>query len=140
MTDQFRINEPQVISEVMQGELVLVHFQSGCYYSVRGVGADICQLLSGGNSPNEVIHQVAMHYDVPESQISAEVHDFIASIVDENLLVPSAEQRLQDQSIAITARSYSAPRFEKFDDMADQLLLDPIHEIDETGWPLRTTG
>jgi len=27
--------------------------------------------------------------------------------------------------------------FEKFDDMADQLLLDPIHEIDERGWPQR---
>ena len=27
--------------------------------------------------------------------------------------------------------------FERFTDMQDLLLLDPIHDVDETGWPVR---
>jgi hypothetical protein len=33
-------------------------------------------------------------------------------------------------------QDYSDPAFEKYDDMADLILLDPVHEIDqEKGWP-----
>jgi hypothetical protein len=30
---------------------------------------------------------------------------------------------------------YTPPAIERFDDLADLLLLDPIHEVTEPGWP-----
>ena len=35
--------------------------------------------------------------------------------------------------------SFSPPVFEKFMDLQDLLLLDPIHEVDEIGWPHQRT-
>jgi hypothetical protein len=32
---------------------------------------------------------------------------------------------------------FGQPVLEKFTDMADLLLLDPIHEVGEAGWPQR---
>ena len=31
--------------------------------------------------------------------------------------------------------SFEAPILHKYTDMQDLLLLDPIHEVDEAGWP-----
>jgi len=31
--------------------------------------------------------------------------------------------------------SYKAPELDTYEDMQDLILLDPIHEVDESGWP-----
>ena len=138
--DQFRIDEPRVIGELLEGELVLVHFESGRYYSVRGVGADVCQLLSAGCSIGEAAAQLAAHFGVPPATVSADVRRFVEGLAAERVLVASTAALQEARTATIAAATYEAPTFEKFDDMADQLLLDPIHEIDETGWPMRKTG
>ena len=33
-------------------------------------------------------------------------------------------------------KPYTAPAVQKYDDLEDLLLLDPIHEVDEAGWPV----
>jgi hypothetical protein len=35
------------------------------------------------------------------------------------------------------AGSWEAPKLTVYEDMQDLLLLDPIHDVDETGWPAR---
>jgi hypothetical protein len=124
---------------VLDGELIIVQFETGCYYSIQGVGADVCQSLSAGFSLAEIIQTVAVHFGVSPAQIAPEIQNFVRQLIDEQLLV-SAEARGRIGSAKLTAASYSAPSFEKFDDMAEQLLLDPIHEIGETGWPVRRSA
>ena len=34
-----------------------------------------------------------------------------------------------------SARPYEPPQLEKYTDMQDLVLLDPVHEVDATGWP-----
>ena len=138
--DYFRIDEPRVISEALDGELILVQFESGCYYSVRGVGADICQLLSAGWSLENVIERIAQHFRMQKEPIESEVRSFVMRLVEEKLLVATSAPQLAATAISIVATQYALPSFEKFDDMADQLLLDPIHDIDETGWPAKKAG
>jgi hypothetical protein len=64
----------------------------------------------------------------------------VANLVEEQLLAPVSGEARQAGYVELSNVSYSAPSFEKFDDMADQLLLDPIHEIGEAGWPVRSAG
>jgi len=37
--------------------------------------------------------------------------------------------------IVTTRIEFRAPTFEKFTDMQELILLDPIHEVDQSGWP-----
>lgn len=133
--EYFRINEPSVISEALDGELILVHFESGCYYSVRGIGADICQLLTAGWSLEHVCERAAHHFGKKRNAVEAEMQSFVKGLVAEQLLVANSAPQVAPSVVTFASREYGSPSFEKFDDMADQLLLDPIHEIDETGWP-----
>ena len=32
-------------------------------------------------------------------------------------------------------QQYAAPKLATYSDLQDLLLLDPIHDVDETGWP-----
>lgn len=139
-TDRFRIDEPRVIGEVMEGELVLVHFESGRYYSVRGIGADICQLLSAGMTIGDAWRRLSSHFQIPEAQVEKDVREFVDELVRENVLVTATSNVLANAQLSIAASRYERATFEKFDDMADQLLLDPIHEIDESGWPMRKSA
>ena len=139
-TDQFRFDETHVISEVIDGEVVLVHFESGCYYSIRGTGADACRLLMAGHTVQEAVHQLAAHHKLPESQIGPEVHRFVEQLIAEQLLAPSSGQVAGDGPLELSTAPYAAPTLDKFDDMADQLLLDPIHEIGSAGWPIRSAA
>jgi hypothetical protein len=134
-TNRFRTNEPHVISEILEGELVLVHFESGCYYSIRGTGADVWNLATAGHTSQEIAEKLAAHHQLEVAQVAAGVAPFVQQLAAENLLVPCNAAGPQPASVALSSQAYGPPVVEKFDDLAGQLLLDPIHEIDASGWP-----
>jgi hypothetical protein len=138
--DCFRIDEPRVISELMDGELVLVHFESGCYYSIAGVGADVCQLLSAGYTLGQVVDRLTDDFRQPRSRVDSDVRSYVGRLAQEKLLVPLSNSPGTVREVALTSSDYEPPQFEKFDDMADQLLLDPIHDMGESGWPVQRVG
>ena len=44
-TQRFRLNTPAVASRVIDGEAILIHFETGCYYSTDALGAKLLTLL-----------------------------------------------------------------------------------------------
>jgi hypothetical protein len=127
MGDTFRLNEPQVACEVLDGDVILLNFESGRYYNIRGIGADICQHLLAGGHLEMAIQSVAAHFATPLAKVENEIRNFLEDLVQEGLLVP-CEAISNDRHIKIIASAYETPHCEKFDDMADQLLLDKIDD------------
>ena len=81
-------------------------------------------------------------FDAAPVQIEAGLGQLLADLVDEQLIVPVVppdERRTRTQAAAegpIRARlPFEGLGVQKFTDMEDMLLLDPIHDVDETGWP-----
>lgn len=134
---RYRLNEPHVIGEVLEGELVLVHFASGLYFSLRGTGADICNLLLAGCTVGQATERLASHHGISAEPVRAALEPFIAQLVAEELLTATTGASASDSNICPVAAEFSPPVLEKYSDMADQLLLDPIHEIDQSDWSRR---
>jgi hypothetical protein len=138
-TSRFKINEPHVIGEILEGELVLVHFESGCYYSIRGTGADIWNLAIAGHSPDGIAEALAAHHRLNAADVATSVNSFVMQLVAEQLLVPTGDSALPADTSAPLSKTYDPPVVEKYSDLAGHLLLDPIHEvgheIDPSGWP-----
>lgn len=139
MSDSARycFNEPHVIGEVLDGEFVLVHFASGLYYSLRGTGADVCNLLLSGCTLGQATERLAAHYGISAESVRTAIEPFISQLVAEELLTATTSASASDHNIGPVATEFSPPVLEKFNDMADQLLLDPIHEIDQSDWARR---
>src|SRR5947207_5512519 len=134
----FKANTPPVIQETIDGETIMVNLLTGTYYQTREVGSLVWQAVIAGRSADEICDQVASAYGVEPETARRDLTSFLAELAEEGLVVPAeapdrAAQRLAEGAARVSG--YQPPRLLKFTDMQDLLLLDPVHEVDETGWP-----
>jgi hypothetical protein len=144
--DVFRVNSPQVIAENIDGEVVLVNLEKGIYYSTDQVGADLWGLIEAGRSVREIHEAICARYDADGGQIAMAVSSFLSELRSEELIVAAASpqeegKRLETSSAgAVMDRPrFRPPTLNKYTDMRDMLLLDPIHDVEESGWPVPKT-
>lgn len=133
----FIINQ-KVIAEIVNGEAIIVNLESGNYYSLRGSACFLWQKLIAAHSLAQLAEFIRMHYLYVPETCEAELRTFILELQDEGLVVAKNELPVPlELGHQLTEKAeYSRPVMEKFTDMADLLLLDPIHEVDEeAGWP-----
>lgn len=143
---RFRTNEPGVICEVFpDGESVIVNLTTGVYFSTAGVGSDVWSLLQNGLDESGIVASIARRYTVNPADIASAVRNFIRELEGEGLIVPAAEGdevppgpgTLSGGRTPNSSLRYEAPVLNKYADMKDLLVLDPIHEVDAAGWPAR---
>jgi hypothetical protein len=139
---RFTIEPGDVVHETIDGEVILIALQSGCYYSLDGAGAEIWQALAAGRSLEETVEELERRYQADPGQIEAAVSVLVAELVAERLLhraeprVPSGNGGPPLPSAGNGARTaFDPPILAKYTDMQDFLLVDPVHEVDDAGWP-----
>ncbi len=136
----YRINSPKVIHETIDGETVIVNLDSGNYYSLDSVGADIWECLTKNMPAHSIVDTIAFRYAGEREAIEKALKQFIEEIQLENLIVidqtPAALSSVRNEAGQMKDRSiFTAPVLNRYSDMQELLLLDPIHEVDDTGWP-----
>jgi hypothetical protein len=129
----YRINTPKIIHQVFDTEVVIVNLETGTYYSVRGSGIDLWQAIDAGVSSDNLGRQFNGSAD-PEK-----IAGFIAELEREQLISSQIEASATNSSTLGVRKPFFEPLIEKFTDMREMLLIDPIHELDEGGWPKRNT-
>lgn len=123
--ERYEVNRPDVVDESVDGEVLIVHLGTGTYYSSRGAGDAAWQMLAGGHTPSEAA--------TPLGQSEESLRQFLAQLVEEGLLRPRTTEPVEVAALAPVAGSLV---LEKFTDMQELLLLDPIHDVEQDeGWP-----
>ena len=141
LSKRFRINRPKVIDEAFDDEVVIIDFETGSYYSLNKVGADVWGFIGAGAALGEIMEAIAGRYEGSRPEIEEGVHRLVAELAAENLIVADGETKAEsglpraEPPPGIGRAVFQPPRLEKFTDMQELILLDPIHEVDETGWP-----
>lgn len=140
----YRINSPQVVHEVFDdGEAAIINLKTGSYYSLNPVGADIWSLVEQGYSSGEIVENLVQRYDGSLMAIVNDVGALVAAWQEEDLISPAvvtAPKAASPKTSPAAKTPYVAPSFERFNDMQELLLLDPIHEVGEAGWPHAKDG
>lgn len=142
MEGRFRTNSPPVVHETVEGETIVVNLDTGSYYDLNELGGSILGLLNQGMTVAELTSLVAGTYGLDVADAGRAVEGFATQLVAEQLLVPSGSA---DEYPASSWQApgdapelpagYSEPALNKYTDMQELLLLDPVHEVDEAGWP-----
>jgi len=128
---RYRINTPKVIHQVFDSEVVIINLESGIYYSLRGSGVDLWQAIDAGISPEALTTQFN-GTAAPEK-----IFSFLRQLESEELILPMNGESSAETTPLPSRKPFSEPVFDKFTDMREMLLIDPIHELDENGWPKR---
>jgi len=138
-----RINIPKVVHETIDGETVILNLDNGNYYSLIGTGAHIWDNVEKGATINDIIERLHRDYEAGNEDIEKEVNKFLSELMEENLTVPyGSDDRIpsdHNQKETLTKSNkttFQTPVLNKYTDMQDLLLLDPIHDVDDNaGWP-----
>ena len=145
LTDTFILNNSDILFEDFDDEIVAINLKSGYYYSINGSGILIWELLTKSFSPRQIIKVHTNAFPGTDAEFEQSIKGFITGLESEGLLVQSGEedkdaeisedfvQKIRSENKAIP----KLPVFEKYTDQQELLLLDPIHEVSDIGWPDR---
>jgi hypothetical protein len=61
---------------------------------------------------------------------------FVSLLETHELILPSAREPAKAPAVPTDKRPFKPLKLEVYTDMQDLLLLDPIHDAEEAGWPL----
>jgi Coenzyme PQQ synthesis protein D (PqqD) len=138
----FRICTPSVVSEVIDGEAVIMDLRSGNYFSAVGTASRIWQDIEAGRSYEQVIDRLSATYRIDSATLSGALDRFLAELIANNLIEEAGETPAGNAEPAssydiVPGEPFAPPVLAVFTDMQDLLLLDPIHDVDASGWPTR---
>jgi hypothetical protein len=138
--DRFTANSPRMIFETIDQDTVVIDTESGVYFNVGGSGSLIFQMLASGVTLPAASTHLATQYAMDAGELQPIVATFAAQLLAEELIVPTEAEAGMTTPPQLPANGhapFTPPVLNKFTDMADLLLVDPIHEVDERGWPHR---
>ena len=131
----YRVDAGNIVHETIEGEVIVIHLLNGSYYSLGGGGPEIWQHLLTGATAGQIAAALPAG-GAGESEVSAAVEDFMRSLAADGIIVAVPEGNGAGPRER-PAGAWVPPVFERYTDMKDYFLLDPIHEVDAAGWPNR---
>ncbi len=135
---RFRVDTPQVVSETIQGETIVINLGTGTYYSLQGSGAAIWEGAAQGATIDEILDELAARYDGSRDEFAEATSTLIDTLRSEGLIVPADGLQPSEpisRDLPPERAPFSSPVLEKYTDMQDIILLDPVHEVGAQGWP-----
>ncbi|MFY9292892.1 MAG: PqqD family protein [Methylorubrum rhodinum] len=137
----YDVAEPNLVShQSFDDEIVIAHFGTGIYYSLSGSAAEIWLGLCASFDLSEVKATLAPHAAAGPEAFAASVDRFVAELETAGLIRPAAERAHGAWTPTAPTGGWALPQVESFSDMQELLLLDPVHDTSEAGWPYVVHG
>lgn len=134
----FQVAGPDIVHDAIDDGIVVVNLTAGAYFTLDGTAREIWELLVSGRTRGEIAADLARRYDARPPEILNGVDGLLTRLVEEGLVVAAGEARARELPTApegTVGRPFAAPELVKYTDLEDLLTLDPIHEVDDAGWP-----
>lgn len=144
MSNYFQINTAKIAQEIIDDEVIIINLDEGSYYSLLNTGVEIWQSIEKGFSGDEIIQDMIDRYDGNTEEITQGIEALMDELIAEEIIISGANlssEKKQFSSENINSKieqkkiKFEVPKLQKYTDMQDLLTLDPIHDVDETGWP-----
>ena len=141
---RFLANQPRIALESIDGETIIIDFETGLYYSARNEAYLVLEMILAGLTLDEIVHFCAQHSKQGVEVIKPLVEAYISALLEAQIVIPATDSiasekqevdaALADHAIWSTG-TFNPPALESYKDMQEILLLDPIHDTNTKGWP-----
>jgi Coenzyme PQQ synthesis protein D (PqqD) len=126
-----------IVSEEFDGEFVVLDLSCGKYFSMDETASAIWRAIVSGVSTQTLAEAVATGGAVN----SASIYEFLEKLVSYGCLAPSDTPgftSIDPATLQLLMATDKPPTVDVFDDLADLIMADPIHDVEEaSGWPVR---
>jgi hypothetical protein len=125
---------PRIAHEQINGEVVILQFDTGTYFSMRESAAALWELLAHAGST-----QTLLAWAGEAGADPAAVEAFLGEIAGAGLTrtepASPPDRAAAELALKELGSARMPPSVERFTDLQDLLLADPIHEAAPAGWP-----
>lgn len=142
MDPVFRRNTAEVASETFEDGLVSINFLTGRYFTMNRSGELVWTYLGEFQTAASIAERLARAAAIDRGSVLPDVAAFLETLQSERMIVVHQDEPITSaNSLSAPAPAetlvYEAPQLQVFEDLADLILLDPIHDVNEAlGWPV----
>lgn len=80
------IKNPEIICKDVDDEKVLLNPQTGEYYGINEVGAEIWTMVNGENDISVIVQNLVRIYEVDRQTLEADVAEFLSALIERNII------------------------------------------------------
>lgn len=133
----YTIDANQLMYENIDSEIIIIHIETGNYHSLRFVATDIWQMLEAQYTTQQIVDTVTAIYPEQKDNIVEEVSSMLQMLADANIIQKSDTTTPATTTLSIAKQpdGYTTPEVETYTDFQGLLLVDPIHDVAQEGWP-----
>ena len=126
-------NSELVVSDVIDGETMILNMEAGNYYNLSETAASLWQAIRECADEEKLLQALLAAFPQEDKEeLSQDFQAFLNSLKEEKLVI---ETDKVGEPAVLFAQLYTSPKIQRYTDLQDLLLIDPIHEADESGWP-----
>jgi hypothetical protein len=137
------VDPARVVHETVDGEVIIIQLERANYYSLAGSGREIWEMICAGMAPAAIVERLESAYEADSGEIERDVSQLITRLREEELVAqagsgggPAGSTANGEAPVPPLAGGVFLPaKLEKYTDMQDFLMIDPIHEVTAEGWP-----
>jgi hypothetical protein len=103
------------------------------------VSGHLWHCILGTASIDEMVHALRLTYEGDASVIAEATVNFIGELSNEKLIITAADGVTGSATVPFAGgaqKPFDPPRMQKFTDIQELLLVDPVHDVEESGWPV----
>lgn len=131
----YAINEAKTISETLDGETIIINLENGNYYSVNATGSVLWELISSGHTQTDMLTYLRERYEGEPETIRASLVETLGLLTRDGLVIEVTGTSKPLPATSATKVPFVPMAIERYEDMQEMLLADPIHDVDRMGWP-----
>ena len=126
---------PKLAADLFDNEYIIANLSNGLYYNVLGLAVELLRGLPF-EDPASLITILAEAVPEKQAEIREELNHVWEQLLKEEI-VSQTSKHLSPGDFQPLISGYTPSRFNRYADMQDLLMLDPIHDVDEEGWAVK---
>lgn len=131
----FSVDMPNVVSNNFDGEVIVADYGNGTYYSLVECAADVWLGLQAGRSTREIADALSDLHPTSSQSVQMVLDAFLVELEQCGVIRCVQEPPTRGDWRPTAYQEFIAPAIERYEDLRDLLLLDPVHDAADEGWP-----
>lgn len=125
-----------VAIDLFDNEFIIAHLETGLYYMMEGQAVSFFSNLPFTSFETE-LNKFIDEKKIDNNEIEA-IKKVWEILLEDEIVVNADISKTNNKSFEVSGLAFSSSsKLNKYADMQDLLMLDPIHEVDEKGWPTK---
>jgi hypothetical protein len=132
MTEQLVVNVARFPHETIDGETIILDAEKGHVILLTGFAAILWSHLVGSTSSEVLASAVDARFGTEAAEATRR---FIRDLRAAEIVVPTTDAGSDAVSPLPWPERFTVPVLERYDDIANIIAMDPIHDVGPAGWP-----